>query len=166
MTVCESFCKSLKRHEAVVPKTESRKNKRKIRWTLNTSVNTRKFKNFLFTLLTLLPVVRRTQSRSIYKRQSWKKNLQSYVQVWVSFSQKIPYCGKNSPNATYFLWRNSLDDRFMSVTETAQNLAFPLFPRKGGQNSKNLWMTFMRYFLKIVRFFLFLMKNCWKNVDV
>ena len=33
------------------------------------------------------------------------------------------------------------------------SFVFPLFPRKGSRNSENLWMTFIRYFFKIVCIF-------------
>ena len=96
MTVCESFCKSLKRHEAVVPKTESRKKGRKTRGTLNTSVNTRKLKNVHFTLLTLFPIVSQTYSIKKHLQTSILKKKSAVIcaSLGVFFTKKFPIVEK------------------------------------------------------------------------
>ena len=46
-------------------------------------------------------------------------------------------------------FRKSVYIRVVHIFWDRASFIFPLFPRKEGQNSENLWMTYMRYFLNI-----------------
>ena len=51
------------------------------------------------------------------------------------------------------IFRKSVYIRVVHIFWDRASFVVPLFPRKGGQNSENLWMTFVGYFLKIVCIF-------------
>ena len=51
------------------------------------------------------------------------------------------------------IFRKSVCIRVLLIFWDRASFVFPLFPRKGGQNSENLWVTFMRDFLKMVCIF-------------
>ena len=169
MTVCESFCKSLKRHEAVVPKTESRNNKRKTRWTLNTSVNTRKLKDFHFTLLTLFPIVSQTYSikKHLQKSILKKKSAVICASLGVFFTKnslmwkKFTECGILLMTK-FPRWSFYVSDRDRDRTK----FGFPFVSEKRGSKLWKFMNDFHEVLSKNSTCFLFLMKNCWKNVTV